>query len=153
MSLRLQYTLGCALVVLGGLIYLAFRPTTILMFHVADGMGLMPLIMAWRSLMAAWQPAEFWVYSLPGGLWAAAYILLVYGLLSRQSALLRLTIASSIPLVGVVSELLQRVHGLPGVFDWTDLLCYATPLVLLYIYEIIKNKRICHGWIASTVSN
>lgn len=153
MSLRLQYTLGCALVGLGGLIYLAFRPTTILMFHVADGMGLMPLIMAWRSLMAAWQPAEFWVYSLPGGLWAAAYILLVYGLLSRQSALLRLTIASSIPLVGVVSELLQGVHGLPGVFDWTDLLCYATPLVLLYIYEIIKNKRICHGWIASTVSN
>ena len=153
MSLRLQHTLGCALVGLGGLIYLAFRPTTILLFHVADGMGLMPLIAQWRSMMAIWQPSEFWVYSLPGGLWAAAYILFVYGLLSRQSTLLRLTIASSIPMVGVISELLQGIHCLPGVFDWRDLLCYATPLVLLYMYEIIKNKTICHGWIASTVSN
>ena len=153
MSLRLQHILGCTLVGLGGLIYLAFRPTTILMFHVADGMGLMPLVMAWRSWTAAWQPAEFWVYSLPGGLWAAAYILLVYGLLLRQSAMLRITIASSNPMIGVVSELLQGVGLLPGVFDWADLLCYATPLLLLYIYEIIKNKTICHGWIASTVSN
>lgn len=153
MSLRFQQTFGWMLVAFGGLIYLAFRPTTILMFYVADGMGLMPLVTSWRSMMTFWQPTEFWVYSLPGGLWAAAYILLVYGLLSRQSALLRLTIASSIPMVGVVSELLQGVHCLPGVFDWTDLLCYATPLVLLYLYEIIKNKRICHGWIASTVSN
>lgn len=153
MSLRLQHTLGFALVGLGGLIYLAFRPTTILLFHVADSLGLMPLIAQWRSLMAAWQPAEFWIYSLPGGLWAAAYILLVYGLLSRQSTMLRMTVASSIPMVGVVSELLQGMHCLPGVFDWTDLFCYATPLVLLYMYEIIKNKTICHGWIASTVSN
>ena len=153
MSLRLQHTLGCALVGFGGLIYLAFRPTTILLFHIADGMGLMPLIAQWRSLMATWQPSEFWVYSLPGGLWASAYILLVYGLLERQSTLLRLTIASSIPLVGVISELLQGAHCLPGVFDWADLLCYAAPLGLLYMYEIIKNKRICHGWIASTVSN
>ena len=118
MSLRLQHTLGCALVGFGGLIYLAFRPTTILLFHIADGMGLMPLIAQWRSLMATWQPSEFWVYSLPGGLWASAYILLVYGLLERQS-----------------------------------MLCYAAPLGLLYMFEIIKNKRICHGWIASTVSN
>lgn len=154
MSLRLQYTLGCTLVGLGGLIYLAFRPTTILMFHVADGMGLMPLVMAWRSLMAAWQPEEFWVYSLPGGLWASAYILLVYGLLERQSTLLRLTVASSIPLVGVISELLQGAHCLPGVFDWADLLCYATPLVLLYIYVIIKNLTIWQvSLTASTVSN
>ena len=153
MSLRLQQTLGCVLVAFGGLIYLTFRPTTILMFYIADSMGLMPSVMSWRSWMATWQPAEFWVYSLPGGLWASAYILLVYGLLSRQPALLRLTVTSSIPMVGVVSELLQGVHCLPGVFDWTDLSCYATPLVLLYIYEIIKNKTICHGWIASTVSN
>lgn len=154
MSLRLQHTLACVLVGLGGLIYLAFRPTTILMFHVADGMGLMPLVMAWRSLMAAWQPEEFWVYSLPGGLWASAYILLVYGLLARHSTLLRLTVASSIPLVGVISELLQGAHCLPGVFDWTDLLCYATPLGLLYMYEIIKNLTIWQvSLTASTASN
>ena len=146
--------LGCALVTLGGLIYLTFRPTTILMFHVADGMGLMPLVMAWRSMTAAWQPAEFWVYSLPGGLWAAAYILLAYGFLSRQSSLLRLTVASTIPMAGVVSELLQGIYVLPGVFDWTDLLCYATPLVLLYIYVIIKNLTIWQvSLTASTVSN
>lgn len=67
MSLRLQHTLGCALVGFGGLIYLAFRPTTILLFHIADGMGLMPLIAQWRSLMATWQPSEFWVYSFLEG--------------------------------------------------------------------------------------
>ena len=154
MSLRQQNMLGWILVGLGGLIYLAFRPTTILMFHVAEGMGLMPLIAQWRSWMTIWQPAEFWVYSLPGGLWAAAYILFVYGLLSHQSTPLRLTVASSIPMTGIVSELLQGGHCLPGVFDWADLLCYATPLVVLYIYVIIKNLNIWQvSLTASTVSN
>lgn len=154
MSLRQQNILGWILVGLGGLIYLAFRPTTILLFHVADGMGLMPLIAQGRDWMATWQPAEFWVYSLPGGLWAAAYILVVYGLLAHLSTLLRLLIASSIPLIGILSELLQGAHCLPGVFDWADLLCYAAPLGVLYIYVTIKNLTIWQvSLTASIVSN
>ncbi len=153
MASRLQILLGLLLISIGGMIYLSFRPTSLLMFHTLDGMGLMIAVDWWRSLIA-WQPSEFVVFSLPGGLWAAAYILLVNGLMEHRQALLRVAIASIIPLMGIVSELLQQMQLLPGTFDYTDLLCYAMPLTAFYLYEIIKKITIWQVFLtASTVSN
>ena len=142
MPFKRQIPLGLLLLVVGGMIYVSFRPTSLLLFHSLDFLGLSAGVDAWRDLVSGWQPHEFIVYSLPGGLWAAAYILLTHGLLAYQPTTLRVGIASLIPLTGIGSELLQRWGLLPGTFDIADLLCYAAPLLLLIIYEIIKNKSI-----------
>lgn len=142
------------LLVVGGIIYVSFRPTSLLLFHSLNLLGLSAWVDAWRDLVGGWQPPEFIVYSLPGGLWAASYILLMHRLLAYQPVSLRVGTASIIPLTGIVSELLQRWGLLPGTFDIADLLCYAVPLLLLIIYEIIKNKSIWQVFLtASTVSN
>lgn len=97
MTTRLQMLIGLVMLLLGGMIYLLFRPTTLLLFHTLDMVGLMPLVTDWRTLAAACQPSEFVVYSLPGGLWAAAYILLVVSLLGRVRRWQRMMVASIIP--------------------------------------------------------
>ena len=145
---------GLLLILLGGLIYLSFRPTTLLLFHTLDRVGLMLLIADWRILTAAYHPSEFVIYSLPGGLWASAYILIIVSLLGKASATVRLAVASLIPLSGIVSELMQGTGLLPGVFDPVDLACYALPLLLHIMYEIIKDNRIWQTFsTASAVSN
>ena len=162
MTARIQMVFGLLLILLGGLIYLSFRPTTLLLFHALDRMGLMLLITDWRAWMSAYQPTEFVLYSLPGGLWAAAYILIILSLTGliilsltgRTPLTQRVTIASMIPLAGIASELLQWGGLLPGIFDATDLLCYTLPLLFLIIYVIIKNFRIWQVFsTASVVSN
>ncbi len=154
MPSRPQLLIGVLLILLGGMIYLSFRPTTLLLFHVLDGLGMMPLLTLWRDWTAQWQPAEFVVYSLPGGLWAASYILLTYPLLHRQQTWLRIVVAGSVPALGFVSELLQQWGLLPGVFDIADLWCYGMPLLLLLFYETIKQISIWQiSLTASTVSN
>lgn len=154
MTTRLQILIGLVVLLLGGIIYLLFRPTTLMLFHTLDLVGLMPLVTDCRTLVATCQPSEFVVYSLPGGLWATSYILLVVSLLERAMRWQRMMVASIIPLAGICSELMQQAGLLPGVFDTADLVCYAVPLIILNMYIIIKNLSIWQVFLtASTASN
>jgi hypothetical protein len=154
MTTRLQILIGLVMLLLGGIIYLLFRPTTLLLFHTLDLVGLMPLVTDCRTLAATCQPSEFVVYSLPGSLWATSYILLVVSLLERAMRWQRMMVASIIPLAGICSELMQQAGLLPGVFDTADLVCYAVPLIILNMYIIIKNLSIWQvSLTASTASN
>ena len=119
--------LGIILLVVGGSIYLLQRTTSLLMFQVVDGLGLMPPVNSLRATVAEWP--DFFVFSLPGGLWAASYILLADAVFAGQPKLMRLAWASLIPMIGLVSELLQAVGLCPGTADWQDALCYGLPYV------------------------
>lgn len=141
MMQRLKLSLGIMLLLVGGITYLLFRPRTLLMFHVADYLVLSPIIDRIREGMTnAWFP-EFIVYSLPGALWSAAYLLTADCFLNGQTVKTRLAITSIIPLIGAASELLQLTGVLPGTYDGWDLLCYLIPY-LIYLSCITKNKRI-----------
>lgn len=141
MTQRLKLSLGIMLLLVGGITYLLFRPRTLLMFHVADYLVLSPIIDRIREGMTnAWFP-EFIVYSLPGALWSAAYLLTADCFLNGQTVKTRLAITSIIPLIGAASELLQLTGVLPGTYDGWDLLCYLIPY-LIYLSCITKNKLI-----------
>jgi hypothetical protein len=141
MTQRLKLSLGIMLLLVGGITYLLFRPRTLLMFHVADYLALSPIIDRIREGMTnAWFP-EFIVYSLPGALWSAAYLLTADCFLNGQTVKTRLAITSIIPLIGAASELLQLTGVLPGTYDGWDLLCYLIPY-LIYLSCITKNKLI-----------
>jgi hypothetical protein len=141
MTQRLKLSLGIMLLLVGGITYLLFRPRTLLMFHVADYLVLSPIIDRIREGMTnVWFP-EFIVYSLPGALWSAAYLLTADCFLNGQTIKTRLAITSIIPLIGAASELLQLTGVLPGTYDGWDLLCYLIPY-LIYLSCITKNKLI-----------
>lgn len=144
-SLRplLEWMAGSVLLGAGGSIYVLFRARTIL-YHCADA-GL-PCLAGVRSQLPA--PSDFVLYSLPGFLWTASYILITDAVL--RSAPLHVTLwwASLIPLLGVASELLQllmpqgNVMGIRvGTFDVADLICYATPYIVYYVIKTYLNVQ------------
>lgn len=87
----LQILTGIILLMAGGMIYLLFRPTTLLGFRLTDAVGLSPFISGWRSSMETRQPVDFVVYCLPNGLWVAAYILIIDRVFASQPLRQRLS--------------------------------------------------------------
>lgn len=107
----------------GGWIYVVGRPGTII-YNISHA-----------SIVTAQAVdlPDFVRYSLPDGLWSMSSILVLHPLLRNEPALRRIAIVAIVPLLGIISEILQWVGWLPGVFDICDLACYALPL-LTYLF-------------------
>ena len=127
----ISMAIASLMLTVGGAIYLLFRPQTLVMFHLADTVGLATAIKDCRAATGFRLP-EWMIYSLPNALWSAAYILIVDGLLRDDSLKQRLQTVALMPLLGIVSETLQAMGLVPGTFDWLDIGAYALPY-LLYI--------------------
>ena len=130
--------LGVMLLFTGGMIYVLYRPQTLLLFHVAGGLGMTDIIEQWRQMATAWHPAAFTVYCLPAGLWALSYVLIVGTLTQGLPTIRRWVAVASIPLLGIASEVMQALSIIPGTFDWADLALYVLPLIA---YATIDNKQ------------
>jgi hypothetical protein len=116
----------------GGCIYLLQRPASLLLFRVTDALGLTERLDAVRTDLAAWP--EFVVYNLPGALWSGSYVLLADMLFRSFPLSARLLWASVIPMLGLLSELLQFVGLCPGTPDVLDALCYVLPYIIYVIF-------------------
>ena len=128
--------LSIILVSIGGCIYLMQRTTGILMFRIIDFLGLTDAVAGLRNSIQ--QMPEFVVFNLPGGLWSASYVLLSDAVFAGQSKMMRLAWGSLIPMIGLVSELLQAVALCPGTADWLDAVCYGVPYILYAVWMILK---------------
>lgn len=128
MARGVQIAASVLLLFMGGLTYLLFRPTTLVLFQLVRLMGLEAMVMRWREEVAGARLPEFVVYCLPNGLWAAAYVLLIHALLKGQPAKTRLLAVSVIPLIGAVGEAMQAFGFLPGTYDIGDMACLLAPL-------------------------
>ena len=136
-----RWLVGLLLMLVGGTIYILFRPRTLLLFFVADKFGLGSSIDAWRDYVnsQSFHLSSFALYSLPCGLWTLSYLFIMDGLFHSQPLATRLRWASAIPIFSIATELLQGLHLLPGTFDIADLLCYLVPYVL-YILIILNSS-------------
>ena len=132
----MKVILSIILVSIGGCIYLMQRTTGLLMFRIIDFLGMTDVVATLRTYAMQWP--EFVVFSLPGGLWSASYVLLADAVFAGQSNLIRLSWGSLIPMVGVVSELLQALGLCPGTADWQDAVCYGVPYVVYVVWVILK---------------
>ena len=128
------------MLMVGGLVYLLFRPRTLLLFHVADAMGLSSVITRCRSAVEGITLPDWMIYCLPNALWAGAYVLLADSVLKGRSVRLRLLVTAVIPALGLLSEVMQAFGLLPGTFDGWDVVAYALPYLLYLIYSQYKLK-------------
>lgn len=135
-----QVAAGLVTLIAGGLVYVLHRSRSLLLFHVADRLGMGTGIDSLRSQTTGQHLPEIVVYSLPGGLWAAAYVLIVDGVLNGQPRKRRLLWTSVIPAVGIVSELMQYAGLLPGTADAADIVCYGLPYLVYIIYNTYVKK-------------
>jgi hypothetical protein len=108
---------------LGGMIYILFHSSEPFFFSWIRSSGLnnwLNLARS-RSLVISGHLPLWILYSLPDGLWAFAYALLIAGIWWRSSSWLKYFWMSTIPLLVIGSELLQYVEIIPGTFCLQDL--------------------------------
>lgn len=149
--MRSKLLTAALLLVAGGLIYIIFRSHTILYHIVGDGWpwmdNLRSAASAWMLSCGAW--ADFIVFSLPGGLWSTAYILLIDAIYAASALRVRLWWASAVPLIGAAFEVLQAccppgssIGGINiGTYDAADLLCYMVPLLLYLPFRLSTTRE------------
>lgn len=123
---------GCLLMGTG--IYLLFRSREHLGFVLLDSVGLTSAVDAIRTLTGYITAPEFVRFCLPDALWTSSYILFSDYLNRNERTAIRFIWVSIIPLLGVVSELLQFVNMISGTFDPLDIACYTLPLLLWTIW-------------------
>ena len=101
---------------IGCLIYILFRTDTLL-YNKLLGNLFTPIASPNTFLQ------RILVFSLPDGLWAMSYTMLIFHL--RKDKTVRTLIWSIIiPIVGILSEIGQLYYLIPGTFDIIDLIMY-----------------------------
>lgn len=132
-----EIILGVVFLVCGCAIYLLFRCKSLNIYHWCMLLGLSDTIDSLRYVVQDWNMAAWVRYSLPDGLYCAAYILIIDAIWKKDNCLIKYIIISLVPIVTISSELLQYFGLVKGTFDVNDLICYMTPptIYLVYIYN------------------
>jgi len=107
----------------GGLVYILFRPSEIVFFSWIRAIGFDNWFNLVRnsSLPSSPKLPEWIVYSLPDGLWAFAYALLITVIWKGSNSRIKLFWMASIPLLVLGYEILQYANIIPGTFSIQDI--------------------------------
>lgn len=139
-SKRVAIAWTCFLAGIG--IYLLFRSREHLGFMLVDAVGLGTAADRLRASVEGITPPEFVRFCLPDGLWTISYMLFVDHIFRDQSLKARIIWVSIIPVIGVLSELLQLAGIVPGVYDPLDLVVYMLPYMVYSAYIIYRYTKI-----------
>lgn len=137
---RYEVILGLVLLTCGCAIYLLFRSKTLYIYLWCASLGLSDMIDSLRFFVQDWNISEWIRYSLPDGLYCAAYILLIDAIWHDDNRFIKFVIISMVPLVTICSELLQYFGFVKGTFDVYDLICYLIPPIIYLVYIIRTSK-------------
>lgn len=135
---KYEVLLGFVFLACGCTIYLLFRNKSLYIYQWCISLGLSDIIDSLRYAVQDWKISEWIRYSLPDGLYCAAYLLIMDAIWHNEDRLIKSFIVSLIPLVTISSELLQYVGLVKGTFDLNDLICYIIPPM---IYLLINKHN------------
>lgn len=118
-------------VLLGGAIYFLFRSTELSIFSEWIPSAILETLRAVRDFSLEYTSLiPLWVvYSLPGGLWAFSYAILITGIWAGSSSPVKYFWLVFVPVVVAGSEVLQWSGFLPGTFCRQDLVLGVAGLV------------------------
>ena len=117
-------------VLFGGLIYLLYRPKSIILFEVLNKLGVSTTVDIVRSKVEHIHLPDFVVYSLPAGLWTISFLMAMYLCTKQQNMRIKLSLALPLPVSAVVLEFMQLFGLCPGTFDIFDVVCYVIPIII-----------------------
>ena len=124
--------LGVVFLMLGCIIYLLFRSETLNLYLWCSALGLSDVVDYARVYVHNWNIPDFVRYSLPDGLYCAAYILIMDAIWHDGDRLIKNFIIALIPTITVTSEVLQFFGLVKGTFDSLDLIFYTIPIIAYY---------------------
>lgn len=126
----------------GGMIYVFFRPESIIMFKWFPLLG---VVHKQVSVFHTIHLPDFLVYSMPDGLWLFSYILLI-GVIWNFNYHRCLFMIMLLPVYAITHEILQLYHLVPGYFDILDFVVYVVATlvgisVLVMFNHVYKLKN------------
>lgn len=132
-------TISFILLIIGGIIYILYRPHSLYMFVFLKKIGLENILsqLAFPNNGLTF----FCVYSLPNGLWLVSAILL-FSVLWRDSTQLFLFYTISFSSISIFFELLQIWNVVPGTFDLIDLLVLLMSMSVGIFFYFIWRKGV-----------
>lgn len=134
-----EICLGAISLMCGCVIYLLFRSKSLNIYKWCSAIGLSDNVDEIRKTVTDWNLPDWVRFSLPDGLYCAAYLLLIDAIWRSDTSWRKYIILSVVPIVTVGSEVLQYFGLVKGTFDFADLLCYALP-PLFYLMLISINN-------------
>ena len=130
--------LGVLFLLCGCIIYLLFRSKTLYIYVWCKSLGLANTIDSLRLAVCNWQISEFIRFSLPDGLYCAAYLLIIDAIWHQEKGRMKYILLALIPVITTGSELLQAIGLVRGTFDVSDLLCYSLPPLFFFVIELFR---------------
>ena len=122
---------------LAAVLYLLLRPIDTVIYKIAALFGADDFINVIRESVNVSDFPEWFVYSLPGGLWLLSFQNTITWIKRfRGRWLIHSVLLASLSGIGL--ELLQVLNVTDGVFDWVDVLfyCFATLLSLSNVWLV-----------------
>lgn len=130
-------------IIVGGLIYLSFRHTTLNMFKWFELMSLSYMINELRETLYPIRPflPEWIIYSLPDGLWVYSFSSSFIIIWHEDFAMAKPWLI--IPLfLGAFAEIFQYFGILPGTFDLIDFfVCIIASILSIYFVKLKIKKN------------
>ena len=123
---------------LGGMIYILFRSTSLLMFSWFEILGVNSYITLFREHINL--PAKFsWIiFSLPDALWVFSFTCMMAIVWQNRLSFQSLLWIFLAPAIGILSELCQALSIVPGTFDYSDLALIIMASFLAIYCTLIK---------------
>jgi uncharacterized integral membrane protein len=120
---RAYFNIAILSLSIGLVIYVIFRPSSILLFRLFDFCGIEPFIDFVRArCIGASRFLPIWViYSLPEGLWLYSYLLCIRAIWLNFFNPIIYGWLLIMPLIAILLEFCQRKF-IPGTFDYNDIL-------------------------------
>ena len=143
---NIQFYIGwLGTLILGSLIYVFFRTTTLRMFCWFGQLNILSFIDRFRvsTLFLKNYLPNWFLYSLPDGLWIFSYLSLALYIWKNELKSENLFWIFSIPIIAIGSEIGQLIKIIPGTFDIIDLIIYVLGTILPFI---IFKKLVTHKY-------
>lgn len=139
-----EIALGFVFLATGCVIYLLFRSKTLNIYQWCISLRLSNIVDSLRGFVQDLYVTEWIKYSLPDGLYCAAYILIMDAIWHNDNRIIKYFIMSLVPFVTISSELLQYYGLVKGTFDSYDLMCYMIPptIYVIYIFIVLKFNKL-----------
>lgn len=125
--------------VIGGLIYIIYRSESLIMFSWFDNLGLSNNISFLRELYSANSIYSWVKYNMPAALWLFAYLFVIDAIWEkRMTSPMYKAFFWFMPVIAVLSEVLQLINLLPGTFDIFDVCSYIVAVVIYFILNFFE---------------
>lgn len=127
---------------IGGLIYLLWRPETLLMFVWADHLGVIDLVMLARVHAELYYLPNWALYNLPNGTWAYAFTATMTYLWVETYGPKKLLYILMPFFLGVFFEIGQYLNVIPGTFCLGDIVAHLLGATLGYLLINLAQRRV-----------